>query len=261
MIPKIIHYIWLGKNELPFSFNENIEKAKKIMPDFEIRIWKDEDCKEYLSNDIPFVRLAVEKKAYAFLSDYLRLKILYDYGGIYMDTDVECFKSFKRFLKYDCFLCYIVDCCLGTAVIGSKKNNGELLRWIDYCLSCFDDTKSFQANNFWMTNFFLNNYKDFVLNGKTKKLRNGIAIFKKTYFESKKPFYILGGGYSFHKCAGSWIENKNPPNPNNETKKKKCFLIEFLHREYENHLNYRLHIMENRKYPFYSLFLQQRNKF
>ena len=89
MVPKKIHYCWFGGNELPEDAKKCIASWKKFMPDFEI-IRHDESNFDLKSNR--YVREAYEKKKYAFVSDYARLKIIYDEGGIYFDTDVELVK-------------------------------------------------------------------------------------------------------------------------------------------------------------------------
>ena len=88
-VPKVIHYCWFGKNPLPESAKKCIESWKKYMPDYKIIQWN-EDNFDVSKNR--YAMEAYENKKYAFVSDYARLKILYDNGGIYFDTDVELIK-------------------------------------------------------------------------------------------------------------------------------------------------------------------------
>jgi len=85
-IPKVIHYCWFGQD--PFS--QDVEKClaswKKQMPDYEIIEW---NTKNFDVNMCAYTRQAFEAGKYAFVSDYARLHILYNYGGIYLDSDVE----------------------------------------------------------------------------------------------------------------------------------------------------------------------------
>ena len=89
MIPKIIHYCWFGGNPLPELAQKCIESWKKYCPDYEIKRWDetsfDVSCCDY-------VQEAYEAKMWAFVSDYARFKILYENGGVYLDTDVELIK-------------------------------------------------------------------------------------------------------------------------------------------------------------------------
>lgn len=96
MIPKIIHYCWFGGNEKPEKAQKCIASWGNFCPDYEFREWSEEnvsleDCPKY-------VRDAYDAKKYAFVTDYVRLKVLYDHGGFYMDTDVELLKSLDPFL-------------------------------------------------------------------------------------------------------------------------------------------------------------------
>ena len=86
MIPKIIHYCWFGRNSLPTSAKRCIASWKKFLPDYEIKEWNEDN---FDVNAIPYTQQAYEAKKYAFVSDYARFWILYHYGGLYFDTDVE----------------------------------------------------------------------------------------------------------------------------------------------------------------------------
>lgn len=86
MIPKIIHYCWFGRNPLPELAQKCIASWKKYLPDYEIKEWNEDN---FDVNIIPYTAEAYEQKKYAFVSDYARFWILYKYGGIYFDTDVE----------------------------------------------------------------------------------------------------------------------------------------------------------------------------
>lgn len=96
MIPKIINYCWFGKNPLPRSVKRCIESWAKYCPDYKIVEWNE------LNFDIhchPFVESAYKSQAWAFVSDYARLKIIYENGGIYMDTDIELLKNIDFLLE------------------------------------------------------------------------------------------------------------------------------------------------------------------
>jgi mannosyltransferase OCH1-like enzyme len=88
MITKI-HYIWLG-SELPAKNSEIVAEWKEILPDFEFFLWNEENIQKY---DSLFLRQCLRKKAYAFAADYLRLKIVNEFGGFYLDTDMKLIKS------------------------------------------------------------------------------------------------------------------------------------------------------------------------
>lgn len=89
MIPKIIHYCWFGRNSKSKIILKCIESWRKFMPDYEIIEWN-EDNFNVKQNE--YVKSAYNNKKWAFVSDYARMKVLYQYGGIYFDTDVELLK-------------------------------------------------------------------------------------------------------------------------------------------------------------------------
>lgn len=86
MIPKVVHYCWFGRNQLPKLALKCIESWKKYLPDYQIKEWNEDN---FDVNMIPYTRQAYAAKKYAFVSDYARFYILYQYGGLYFDTDVE----------------------------------------------------------------------------------------------------------------------------------------------------------------------------
>lgn len=100
MIPKVINYCWFGGKSKPKELKKNIDSWKKYCPDYKIIEWNETN---FDVNGNEFVRSAYEAKAFAFVSDYARLKIIYDNGGIYFDTDVEVLQNIDKYLQYDAF--------------------------------------------------------------------------------------------------------------------------------------------------------------
>lgn len=101
MIPKIIHYCWFGRGEMPPLAVKCIASWKKYLPDYEIKEWNEDN---FDVNIIPYIQEAYEKKKYAFVSDYARFWILYNYGGIYFDTDVEVIRSMDHIIESGPFM-------------------------------------------------------------------------------------------------------------------------------------------------------------
>ncbi|MCC8153387.1 MAG: glycosyl transferase, partial [Tannerellaceae bacterium] len=99
MIPKIIHYCWFGKKEKPGKISKCIESWRRMLPDYQIIEWN-EDNFDYES--IEYAKSAYRNGKFAFVSDVARLRALIEYGGIYLDTDVEVLKSFDDLLNYHC---------------------------------------------------------------------------------------------------------------------------------------------------------------
>lgn len=101
MIPKVIHYCWFGGNPLPKSAQKCIRSWKKYFPDYEIKEWNEQN---FDVNCIRYTQEAYERKKYAFVSDYARFYILYQYGGLYFDTDVEVIKPMEDLIAKGAFM-------------------------------------------------------------------------------------------------------------------------------------------------------------
>lgn len=101
MIPKVIHYCWFGYNQIPDSSKKCISSWKKFFPSYEIKEWNETN---FNVNIIPYTRQAYMAKKYAFVSDYARFWILYRYGGLYFDTDVEVIKAMDDIIEKGPFM-------------------------------------------------------------------------------------------------------------------------------------------------------------
>ena len=101
MIPKIIHYCWFGGTDIPEKDLKCIESWKKYCPDYEIKRW-DESNYDITKNQ--YMYQAYQEKKWAFVPDYARLDIIYEYGGIYLDTDVEIIKNIDDLLNNSAFM-------------------------------------------------------------------------------------------------------------------------------------------------------------
>ena len=100
MIPKIIHYCWFGRGEKPKLAKRCIESWKKYCPDYEIIEWNEDNYNVYKNE---YTSWCYDNKKWAFLSDYVRLDVVNEHGGIYFDTDVELIKNVDDLLKYEAF--------------------------------------------------------------------------------------------------------------------------------------------------------------
>lgn len=101
MIPKVIHYCWFGNGELPELAQKCIHSWKKYCPDYEIVRWDESNVDLEVCE---YAKEAYEQKEWAFVSDYIRLLVLYKYGGIYLDTDVEIIQSLDSLLENKGFM-------------------------------------------------------------------------------------------------------------------------------------------------------------
>lgn len=102
MIPKKIHYCWFGGNPKPALTQKYLESWAKYCPDYEIVEWNETNVD---LNACPvYVQKAYSMKKWAFVTDYVRLKVIYENGGIYLDTDVELLKPLDGLLHHQAFL-------------------------------------------------------------------------------------------------------------------------------------------------------------
>ena len=131
MIPRIIHSFWFSGDKKPEAYQRCVDTWKERLDGYEIIEWNKDN---YDWHKHPFVERAVELGAWAFASDYARLDVLNEYGGIYLDMDVEVFKSFDNLLGNDAILSFSNQILVDLAMVGSKKNNiiiQQMLRLYD----------------------------------------------------------------------------------------------------------------------------------
>lgn len=100
-IPKIIHYCWFGGKALPNSAKKCIASWEKFFPDYEIKEWNEDN---FDVNMVPYIAEAYKAKKYAFVSDYARFWVLFKYGGLYFDTDVEVIKPMDEIVARGPFM-------------------------------------------------------------------------------------------------------------------------------------------------------------
>ena len=218
MIPKIIHYCWFGRNPLPTSAQKCIASWRKYLPDYEIKEWNEDN---FNVNIILYTQQAYEAKKYAFVSDYARFWILFHYGGLYFDTDVEVIKSFDDIVERGAFM--------GLEIDGTKKDTKIAiapglglgadvgLPVYQEILNGFAKLDYYDAqgkrNNFSMipmvTNMFIQ--RGLIANGQIQQLY-GITIYPQRFFN---PYNSINGKlqltpetHSIHWFSASWMEPK-----------------------------------------------------
>lgn len=211
LIPKRIHYMWLGKKQIPSNLQKCISSWHRHCPDYEIVRW---DESNYDVGKHAYMRAAYDKGAYAFVSDHARLDILYQYGGIYIDTDVEVIKNLDTLLYQEAFCgvekWQIINSggCMGT-VMGHPMVE-KLLRAREKAF--FFDENGRQNTftcGYYDTNVALEN--GYRINGKTQNV-GGMNIYAFDYFH---PYDYMSGHtyktehtYSVHWFNGGWLDEK-----------------------------------------------------
>lgn len=208
MIPKVIHYCWFGGKKKPQSVYKCIQTWKKVMPDYEIREWNEMNVD---LKSLPFVEEAYNRRKYAFVSDVVRLQALYDYGGIYLDTDVEVIKRFDCFLQHSAFVSFEGNNSISTAVIGAQKGT----RFIKDCLSYYKERHFIQPDGTLdvipNTHIIAKNLSKLglVFNDSKQSLFNDyLTVYPITFFSAKQfpsgKLLVTKDTYSIHHFAASW---------------------------------------------------------
>lgn len=117
MIPQIIHYCWFGGQDLPSYARQNIETWSKLLPHARIQRWDEHNAP---MQDI-FIEICLEQKKWAFASDWTRLWALENYGGIYLDLDVEGVQNMEALLANQAIIGWESDYCVGSAILASES--------------------------------------------------------------------------------------------------------------------------------------------
>ncbi|BFL13778.1 exopolysaccharide biosynthesis protein [[Clostridium] hylemonae] len=211
MIPKVIHYCWFGKKPLPGEVKKCIKSWEKYCPGYEIKEWNESnfDIDSHL-----FTASAYREKAWAFVSDYARLKIIYDNGGVYFDTDVELLKNIDFLLENSCYI-GVQQCeCLCTTGLGfgaARFNPAVLCMLREY-----DGLEFTLQHQKEMACPYLNSkaieklgyrYSEKVWEGKD------ITVYPFRYFDPIAPGnsenLLCGDTVSIHQYSASWTSGKN----------------------------------------------------
>lgn len=176
MIPKIIHYVWFGGKPYPAKIQKCIDSWMEHLPDYQFIRW---DESNFDVNSHEFTREAFSQKMWAFVSDYVRIAALARYGGWYLDTDVELFKSLDPF--NDRRMVFGTD-DLGnlTAVYGTEAQSEYWSKVKDLY-----DNQSFSPGETKVINAYLEDILStygYVKENRYQNLGNGIEVFPDDYF-------------------------------------------------------------------------------
>lgn len=215
MIPKVIHYCWFGHNPLPSFAIKCIESWKKYLPDYEIKEWNEDN---FNVNIIPYTAEAYRAGKYAFVSDYARFWILYQYGGLYFDTDVKIVKNFSFIVKQGAFMgwekgVYLTGVNPGLGM-GADKGSKILKSMLDKY-----SRMSFSLEYAKPKRKTITEYTMEVLIERGLKKENTIQkvgdffIYPSDYFGAldvvTKKLHLTQNTYSIHAYAASWNEFTN----------------------------------------------------
>lgn len=218
-IPKIIHYCWFGKKSIPDKEQSCVATWKTYFPEYEFKFWYDENF-DY--GACLFARQAYENKKYAFVSDYARAKVLYEYGGLYLDTDVKVLKSFTDLMERSTGIAgFERKAFIGTAVLACQPNDPCIQELLSYY-----ETHSFlQADgsfdNIANVSIFTDILKThgLTLGGGCQTVKN-FQIYSREWFYPKKmgedSFRVTEETAAIHMCSNSWLTERERRRGNNK---------------------------------------------
>lgn len=202
MIPKIIHYVWVGNNPKPKEIKKCMKTWKKHLKDYKIIEWNESN---FDISSHPFVKKAYEAKKWAYVSDYIRMYAIYNYGGIYLDTDVLVLENFDKFLNNKVFVGFERENYPFTAVFGAEKKNKFIKKLLDYYDNLDAYNFDFENNNtISVSNILINEYGCSKEN-KEQLLKDGIKVYKDDILCNPSK-----NSTTVHIFTGTWLEGVKP---------------------------------------------------
>lgn len=166
MIPKKIHYCWFGHNEKPELIIKCIESWKKYCPDYEIIEWNEDNIDV---NFCSYSKRAYEQKRWGYVPDPIRFKIIYEHGGVYLDTDAELIASIDEYLQYNAFFGYATETEIGSGLgFGAEKNNPFIKKLLEHYMNLPENSK-FIVSTQQETPVFIKEFPNFYANKMLKK--------------------------------------------------------------------------------------------
>ena len=194
---------------MPEDVKKYIATWRKFCPDYEIKEWNESN---FDINCCAYVKEAHEAKKWAFITDYVRLKVMYDYGGVYMDTDVEVCKPLDNLLQYNAWSGFESETKIQTGTFASCREN----KWIGYLLSYYENRHfinedgSFDTTTNVETITRMTKAKyDIELNNTFQIFGDNYVLFPFEYLCAKSlmdgKIYKTENTYTIHHFSGSWL--------------------------------------------------------
>lgn len=205
-IPKRIFYVWCGNNKKPISAEICIDNWREKLPQYEI-IEINENSTEWFDfpseiENVRWLKDVYDRQLWAFVSDYIRCKVLYDHGGIYFDTDITVKKDFDDLLKYDFFIGEEDWGRISAGVIGSVAKHEYMKDMVD-----FYKQDVYQSPLYILPDVLSYIYKE--------NEYNNVRIFPTEYFypfphqSVYTPDCVTENTYTVHWWNESWVKSPN----------------------------------------------------
>lgn len=213
MIPRIIHYCWFGGNPMPPLMKKCIKSWQKYCKDYEFREWNEQTFD--VAAAPLYVRQAYEAKKWAFVTDYARLYAMVNYGGIYMDTDVEVIKPLDQYLQHQAFSGFEDGVNIPTGIMACEKDFPLFLTFLKYYDTASfyreDGSMDLTSNVKIMTDICL---KLGLQQNNTYQVLEGFALYPRDIFcpvsHRDGKLHKTKATTTIHWFAGSWMNIKKP---------------------------------------------------
>ena len=207
MIPKIIHYCWFGRGQMPALAEKCLASWSKYLPEYKVMVWN-EDTFDIDAH--PYTREAYQARKFAFITDYVRLWALKEHGGVYMDTDVEVIRPLDEFLDNPAFSGFEDETHIPTGIRASEK----IGQWVSEQLAYYNDRHFIKDDGSLDTTTNVTIMCDnmskegFVLKNSRQNFKGIIEIYPKDYFCPKSyrtgKIHLTPNTHTIHHFAGSW---------------------------------------------------------
>ncbi|MCQ2468650.1 MAG: glycosyl transferase [Ruminococcus sp.] len=212
MIPKKIHYCWFGRGEKPKLAQKCIASWRKYCPDYEIIEWNEDN---FDVNYNEYTRYCYENRKWAFLTDYVRLLLIHQHGGIYFDTDVELIKSPNGLLDNDAYFGFENSEFVNTGLgFGAVANHPVIEAMMErYSTLTQNPDGSFQLIGCPILNTETLVQYGLVKNGKEQNLKDNVIVFPIDYFnpldDATGILSKTANTYSINHYGKSWLSKKS----------------------------------------------------
>lgn len=212
-IPKVIHYCWFGRNPLPAAAEKCIMSWRNKCPEYRIIKWTEDNFD--LSSCPVYVQQAYKAKKWAFVTDYARLKIVHDNGGIYLDTDVELLKTLSPLLQNSAFFGFEDEAYIATGLGFGAVKGAPILKELmkDYeKIKFIKDNGEYDLMSCPLRNLHVFQEYGLVQNNKLQTLKGGILVLPTEYLcplDTKTGLlHKTKNSYSIHHYSATWCDEK-----------------------------------------------------
>lgn len=204
MIPKIIHYVWVGRNPKSKLIQECIATWKKKLPNYQIIEWNEDN---FDIHENSYIEQAYTAKKWAFVSDYIRAKAIYTQGGIYLDTDVRVLDRLDPLLNDKAFIGFENNEYLSAAIFGAEKDHPlmkDILDYYDQKNFTFDSNNQLAGvNSLSVTEIVTKNY-GLKLGNFDQNLSQGLHVYNDGVLCNPS-----GSSKTIHLFTGTWINGRH----------------------------------------------------